>query len=49
MRNLRFKRKTKSAESDEVSKRRKVIHPLEFKAVLKKETAIKSKASDLNC
>ena len=46
MRNLRFKRKAKSGEGDDKEKKKRLVTPLAFSAVLKKETSVKSKASN---
>ena len=49
MRNLRFKRKTKSLSEDEMKSKKRKSNPLAYTATLKIETALKSKASSLMC
>lgn len=47
MRNLRFKRKYKSADGSDGKRRKNDVAPLQFKATVKTETSIKSRVSIL--
>ena len=46
MRNLQFKRKSKSVQSEDDVKKKKRTSPLQFTATIRKESSIKSKVNE---